>query len=143
MLKALKMTLEINKNRTIAELQYQFSKMYPYLKIEFFTRPHEAGGASWSKYMIFNRTKTMGEIGTLATNENSFDVEPAMSVNDFEQGLQSKYGLSVQVFRKSMGSWIATTESDTWTLGVQNEKGGQSATSINEIVFVARDNQED
>jgi hypothetical protein len=143
MQKALKMTLEINKNTTIADVQYQFSKIYPYLKIEFFTRPHEVGSASWSKYMIFNRTKTIGEIGILPTKENSFEVDSAMSVNDFEQGLQRQYGLSVQVFRKSMGSWIATTESDTWTLAVQNEKGGQSATTINEMIFVARDNQED
>ncbi len=137
------MNMNINKNRTIAEIQMEFANMFPFLKIEFFTRPHEAGGASWSKYMVFNRTKTMGEIGKLKSDENVFEVTPSMSVNDFEQGLQNQFGLSTQVFRKSMGSWIATTESDTWTLAVQNEKGQQSASNVAEMVFAARDGQED
>lgn len=135
--------MNINKNRTIADIQTEFTTVFPFLKIEFFTRPHEAGGASWSKYMIFNRTKTMGEIGKLKSDDNFFEVTPLMSVNDFEQGLQSQFGLSTQVFRKSMGSWIATTESDTWTLAVQNEKGQQSASNVTEMVFAARDGQED
>jgi hypothetical protein len=137
------MNMNINKNRTIAEIQTEFTKMFPFLKIEFFTRPHEAGGTSWSKYMIFNRTKTLGEIGKLKSDENTFEVTTSMSVNDFEQGLQNQFGLSTQVFRKSMGSWIATTESDTWTLAVQNEKGQQSASNVTEMVFAARDGQED
>lgn len=137
------MNMNINKNRTIADIQTEFTKVFPFLKIEFFTRPHEAGGASWSKYMIFNRTKTLGEIGKLKSDDNLFEVTPSMSVNDFEQGLQSQFGLSTQVFRKSMGSWIATTESDTWSLAVQNEKGQQSASNVAEMVFAARDGQED
>lgn len=137
------MILKVNKSTAIAEIQSDFSRMFPFLKIEFFTRPHEAGGSSWSKYMVFNRTKTLGEIGSFKQIENALEVQPSMSVNDFEQQLQKIYGLSVQVFRKSMGSWIATTESDSWSLEKQNEKGSLSAHSIPEMVFVARDRQED
>lgn len=137
------MNININSNKTIAEVQAEFTRIFPFLKIEFFTRPHETGGSSWSKHMIFNRTKTMGEIGKLKNDENAFELTPSMSVNDFEQGLQNSYGLSVQVFRKSMGSWIATTESDSWALSVQNEKGQHSAHSVPEMVFAARDGQED
>lgn len=137
------MILKINKNTAISDIQTEFSTLFPFLKIEFFTRPHEAGGSTWSKYMIFNRAKTLGEIGRLQNNENTIEITPSMSVNDFEQKLQADYGLSVQVFRKSMGSWIATTESDTWSLEKQNDKGRLSAHTIPEMVYIARDRQED
>lgn len=137
------MKLQINKSTTIAQIQTEFSKLFPFLKIEFFTRPREADGSLWSKHMVFNRTKTMDEIGQLKSNENIIEVSPSMTVNTFEQNLQKDFGLSVQVFRKSMGSWIATTESDSWTFAVQNEKGKEAATNIPEMLYVGRDNQED
>lgn len=137
------MKFNINKSTTIAEMQTAFSKLFPFLKIEFFTRPREADGSLWSKYMVFNRTKTMDEIGQIKADDNSIEINPSMTVNDFEQQLQDEFGLSVQVFRKSMGSWIATTESDSWTFAKQNEKGEEAATNIPEMVYVGRDNQED
>jgi glycerol-3-phosphate O-acyltransferase len=137
------MKLHINKSTTIAEMQTEFSKLFPFLKIEFFTRPREADGSLWSKHMVFNHNKTMDEVGQLKANENTIEVSPSMTVNTFEQNLQKDFGLSVQVFRKSMGSWIATTESDSWTFAVQNEKGEEAATNIPEMVYIGRDNQED
>ena len=137
------MKLQINKSTTIAEVQTEFSKLFPFLKIEFFTRPREADGSLWSKHMVFNHNKTMDEVGQLKADNNTIEISPSMTVNAFEQNLQKDFGLSVQVFRKSMGTWIATTESDSWTFAVQNEKGEEAATNIPEMVYVGRDNQED
>ena len=137
------MKLHINKSTTIAEMQTDFSKLFPFLKIEFFTRPREADGSLWSKHMVFNHAKTMDEIGQIKADENTIEINPSMTVNAFEQQLQNEFGLSGQVFRKSMGTWIATTESDSWTFAKQNEKGEEAATNIPEMVYVGRDNQED
>ena len=137
------MKLQVNKRTTIAEMQTEFSKLFPFLKIEFFTRPREADGSLWSKHMVFNHNKTMDDVGQLKADNNTIEISPSMTVNAFEQNLQKDFSLSVQVFRKSMGSWIATTESDSWTFAVQNEKGEEAATNIPEMVFVGRDNQED
>ena len=137
------MKLQINKSTTIVEIQTEFSKLFPFLKIEFFTRPREANGSLWSKYMVFNHAKTMDEVGQLKADNNTIEISPSMTVNAFEQNLQKDFGLSVQVFRKSMGSWIATTESDSWTFAVQNEKGEEAATNIPEMIYIGRDNQED
>ena len=137
------MKLQINKSTTITEIQTEFSKLFPFLKIEFFTRPREANGSLWSKYMVFNHNKKMDEIGQIKTDKNAIEITSLTTVNDFEQQLQDEFGLSVQVFRKSMGSWIATTESDSWTFAVQNEKGKEAATNIAEMLYVGRDNQED
>ena len=137
------MKLHINKSTTIAEMQTDFSKLFPFLKIEFFTRPREADGSLWSKHMVFNHAKTMDEIGQIKADENTIEINPSMTVNAFEQQLQNEFGLSVQVFRKSMGTWIATTESDFWTFAKQNEKGEEAATNIPEMIYIGRDNQED
>lgn len=137
------MKLQINKSTTIVEIQTEFSKLFPFLKIEFFTRPREADGSLWSKHMVFNHNKTMDEVGQLKADNNTIEISPSMTVNAFEQNLQKDFGLSVQVFRKSMGSWIATTESDSWTFAVQNEKGEEAATNIPEMIYIGRDNQED
>ena len=137
------MKLHVNKRTTIAEMQTEFSKLFPFLKIEFFTRPREADGSLWSKHMVFNHNKTMDDVGQLKADNNTIEISPSMTVNAFEQNLQKDFSLSVQVFRKSMGSWIATTESDSWTFAKQNEKGEEAATNIPEMVFVGRDNQED
>ena len=137
------MKLHVNKRTTIAEMQTEFSKLFPFLKIEFFTRPREADGSLWSKHMVFNHNKTMDDVGQLKADNNTIEISPSMTVNAFEQNLQKDFSLSVQVFRKSMGSWIATTESDSWTFAIQNEKGEEAATNIPEMVFVGRDNQED
>ena len=94
------MKFQINKSTTIAEMQTAFSKLFPFLKIEFFTHPRQADGSLWSKYMVFNRTKTMDEIGQIKAAENAIEISPSMTVLDFEQRLQSEFGLSVQVFRK-------------------------------------------
>ena len=137
------MKLHVNKRTTIAEMQTEFSKLFPFLKIEFFTRPREADGSLWSKHMVFNHNKTMDDVGQLKADNNTIEISPSMTVNAFEQNLQKDFSLSVQVFRKSMGSWIATTESDSWTFAIQNEKGEEAATNIPEMVYIGRDNQED
>ena len=116
------MKLQINKSTTIAEVQTEFSKLFPFLKIEFFTRSRETDGSLWSKHMVFNRTKTMDEIGQIKADDNTIEISPSMTVNTFEQNLQKDFGLSVQVFRKSGNVWLQTTATDEWTLAAQNQK---------------------
>lgn len=135
------MKLSITATSTIADFQNEFMHLFPFLKIEFFTKPHEKGGESWSKYMIFNRVTPLStlenfkEIGVL-----EFDSD--MPVGDFEQKMWDQFGLSTQVFRKSMGSWIETTHTDKWTLAVQNEKGDESAHTVAEMIYVERTNED-
>ena len=53
------MKLLLTNSKTIADAQEAFSQLFPHLKIEFFTRPHEDEAASWSKFMIFEHNKTL------------------------------------------------------------------------------------
>jgi hypothetical protein len=134
------MTLSINSSTTIAEVQAAFSREFPFLKIEFFTRPHDVGESSWSKYMVFNKQERFGKLVPFKGNDVPFELNGSMTVADFEQSFQKHLGLGIQVFRKSMGSWLITSSTDNWTLAAQNAQGHESATTLTEMIYTERTN---
>jgi len=54
------MQIIINDHRKIFAIQEEFNTAFPYLKIEFFSKPHSPGGASARKLMKTN-SKTLVE----------------------------------------------------------------------------------
>jgi hypothetical protein len=115
------MTIRITDKRRISAIQEEFSKMFPYLKIEFFSRLHKMDGAS-PKRMMKNPSKTIGECRTIH-NDGEIIITPNMSVAELEKRFGNIYGLSIQVFRKSGDAWLETTVTDSWTLEKQNQQG--------------------
>lgn len=134
------MKLLLTNSKTIAEVQETFSDLFPHLKIEFFTQPHNDKTASWSKFMIFDKSKPLKEIGLL--KEGVITLTNETITGEFEQFLSVRYGLFVQVFRKSMGTWLETTRTDKWTLGEQESKGKESANTVVEMVYNERTNDD-
>jgi hypothetical protein len=134
------MTLSINPSTTVANVQAAFLHEFPYLKVEFFTRPHEVGEATWSKYMIFNKHELFSKLGTFKGNDVPFEFSGSMTVAAFEQNFQKHFGISVQVFRKSMGTWLITSSTDNWTLAAENGQGRESTTTLTEMVYTQRTN---
>ena len=130
----------LTNSKTIAEAKTAFSELFPHLKIEFFTQPHDNAKASWSKYMVFDQTQTLKQIGL--RKEGVILLSNDTITGEFEQFLAVNYGLFVQIFRKSMGSWLETTRTDTWTLGAQERNGKESATSVLEMVYDERSNDD-
>ena len=130
----------LTNSKTIAETQEAFSELFPHLKIEFFTRPHEDKAASWSKYMIFDKTKTLQEVGLM--KEGIITLSDDTKTGEFEQFPGVRYGLFVQVFRKSMSIWLETTKTDKWTLGEQEAKGKEWANSAVEMFYNERTNDD-
>lgn len=115
------MELIINDHRKIVAIQEEFNKLFPYLKLEFFSKPHVKGGGT-SKKFIKHNSKTLEECRTLH-NSGGITVVPGMTVAELEQNFGNVYGLGVQVFRKSGRSWLETTVTDNWTLEEQNRQG--------------------
>jgi hypothetical protein len=115
------MKITINDKRKIFAIQEDFNTMFPYLKLEFFSKPHKVGGASPKKLMK-SSSKTLEECRTIH-NRGTLTITPAMTVSDLEQNFADAYGLSVQVFRKSGKIWLETTVTDSWTLEEQNKQG--------------------
>lgn len=115
------MKMIINDRRKVFAIQEAFTEQFPYLKLEFFAKPHKPGGGSAKKF-IKHGSKTIGECRTIHNN-GTITITPEMTVTDLEQRFGDVYGLGVQVFRKSGNVWLETTVTDGWTLKQQNDQG--------------------
>ena len=115
------MKITINDRRKIHEIQESFSEVFPYLKLEFFSKPHKPGDASPKKFMK-SSSKTIGECRTVHSN-GTMTILPKMQVLDLEKGFSDTFGLSVQVFRKSGNAWLEVTSTGGWTLEEENRVG--------------------
>lgn len=122
------MKIKINDHRRVFEIQKDFTKQFPYLKIEFFSKTHAIHEAS-SKKLIEPNSKTLGECRT-RHNDGAIDITPQMKVSDLEQAFMNVYGLSIQVFRKSGKVWLETTVTDNWSLEEQNQQGEDLSKSV-------------
>jgi hypothetical protein len=115
------MNITINDSRKIFAIQEEFNTIFPYLKIEFFSKPQKNGGASGKK-LIKHGSKTLGECRTIH-NKGRIIISPNMTVSNLEQQFSDVYGLGIQIFRKSGRVWLETTVTDGWTLEEQNRQG--------------------
>jgi len=122
--------MTISDSKKIRDIQKEFQEKFPYLRIQFYKNPHEAGEGSAVSEQLPNE-KTIGEVRKVNT-EGDFEIDENMKVADFEETIYKKFGLSVQVFRKSGSMWMQTTSTDHWTLAEQNRKGGSSEKAFNE-----------
>ena len=113
--------MTIHDNRKISAIQEEFNVAFPYLKLEFFDKPHSPGQAS-AKKSLRQSNKTLGECRTIH-NKGTIEINANMTVSDLEQRFSDVYGLGVQVFRKSGKVWLETTVTDGWTLLEQNRQG--------------------
>lgn len=113
--------ITITDNRTIASVQQEFHELFPYLKLEFFSKLHEPGQPSHLKFMQ-QPGKTLGEIRS-GHASGEIVITPQMTVSELEQAFGQRYGLGVQVFRKSGKSWLETILTDNWSLHKQNAEG--------------------
>ena len=124
------MKITINDRRKIFAIQEEFFRVFPFLKLEFFAKPHRPGAAS-SKKLIKHSSKTLGECRTIHNN-GILTITPEMTVTGLEQNFSDIYGLGVQVFRKSGNVWLETTMTDGWTLEEQNRQGESLSSYIKE-----------
>lgn len=115
------MLININDHRKIFAIQKEFSEVFPYLKLEFFSKPHKQGGSS-PKDLMKHPAKTLGECRTIHSS-GTITITPNMTVTGLENNFSDVYGLSVQVFRKSGNTWLETSATDNWTLEKQNKQG--------------------
>jgi len=118
----------IHDDKTLKQLQDEFSKKFPFLKLEFYKLPHDESGYSNVKDQI-NTNKKIGDVRLIHNTEN-ISIKKDMTVNDFEQMFNNKFSLNVQVFRKSGNIWLQTGATDYLTLAEQNRRGEESLTMV-------------
>jgi hypothetical protein len=117
------MEITVNDTKYVREVQEDFQKRFPFLKIEFFKNTVDRSGSALKSQTIPGRTP-IGMIRQIHT-EGAINVNGSRSVEDLENDFQNKFGLSVQVLRKSANMWIETTFTHHWSLLRQNYEGQQ------------------
>jgi len=115
------MKITINDKRKIFAIQEEFTQLFPFLKIEFYSKPSKQAGAAGKK-LIKQNNKTLNECRTIH-KAGTITITPQMTVANLEHNFNDVYGLSVQIFRKSGRVWLEATVTDGWTLEEQNHQG--------------------
>lgn len=125
------MEIIIHDTFQLAEIQQEFSKHFPFLKIEFFEfEPGEKKIFS-KENIITDTTKTLGETRHLHT-AGLLSINGHLKVSTLEAHFRDNFGMDIQVFRKSGNTWLQTTATDDWTLAEQNKKGEEMSKNNNE-----------
>ena len=119
------MKIQVLADKTVGTLQQEFHKVYPYLKLVFFTKPHKAFEGSPAKYILNEPDKTLGSIEK-NPHDGNLSIDPDMQTFKLEELFEKEFGLHVQVFRKSGNLWLETSKTDSLTLEEQNTKGKNS-----------------
>jgi hypothetical protein len=114
------MHLVISKEKTIQDIQEDFSEHFPFLKLEFYKLQTGDSGLSVKKHLP--QSCTLRSAG-LKPEGDVLDISNTMTVNELEHLFLKRFGLDVQVSRKSGVLWLETTMTDNWTLQKQNEHG--------------------
>jgi len=109
------MNLYIKDELTLDEVQETFNTLFPYLKLEFFSKLHDPEQGTGLKFKL-DSSSVIKEYRTIH-GSNEMKVEHSMTAMELEQLFATQFGLGVQVFRR-MGNanWIETIATDTWTL---------------------------
>jgi hypothetical protein len=124
------MNIQIKRNRTIWELQNDFSSAFPFLKLEFYRIANGRLGSMIRQKLI--KTTSLGTTGNL--KEGEIEITDIMTVGRLEKLFLEKFGMIVQVSRKSGTIWLETTMTDNWSLKQQNDHGRELSEPVPRIL---------
>jgi hypothetical protein len=114
------MTLHISQESQIRNIQNEFNKVYPFLKIEFFKN------SSKKKPLQKSEKINAGEKVKLVVQlngSNKINIGKQRTVAQLQEDFKELFGLNSLVYRKSGNLWIETSLTDDWTLEQQNSEG--------------------
>lgn len=120
------MIIRIDAKLTIGELQRNFQRQFPFLKLEFFNQPYawEYGNEDGINY---HPSFKLGKIALTPFSKSLLNVQPWHTPAQLEEKLMLDFGLIAQVYRRFEDQWIQTDGSDDVSLSEQNELGKCSA----------------
>ena len=113
--------MKITDTKTLHEVQMEFSKLYPGLKIEFYSEEHDLQRTSPSTQQL-DTSNLIGDVRDIHETQELV-IKPNDTVGEIEGTLKNLFGLNVQIFRKSKELWLQTSATDGWTIEKQNLKG--------------------
>jgi len=124
------MIIEVKQNKTIADVQDNFCQFYPFLKLDFYKKTSGRIGAVLRQKLI--KTTLLNAAGN--GKEGELEISDSMTVGQLEKSFYDRFGMVVQVSRKSGTLWLETTMTDSWTLKQQNDHGRELSTPTTRIL---------
>ena len=127
------MKLRISGETTLREINKDFQKNFPFLKLEFYKIKHKVGESSHFEKKIPAHNSLYEINSEFQTSE--IDIQPFDTVETFENKFQNKLGLPIQVSRKTENLWVETAQTDHLTLERQNSMGEASSRPHTENIY--------
>lgn len=120
-----------SRERTVGDVENDFHRAFPHLKIELFNHGHAEHEGS----PIRDRLHPHQPLADLIENEAPiyFPLDSEMKVSDFEKGIWDQFKIGAQVFRHLGDTYVMTTRTDDWTLGLQEAEGEKSFESFDHL----------
>ena len=134
------MTIPINRESQVSDIQREFNHLFPFLKLEFFKNKHSYGEGS-PKQSKLSHYLLLHDLARELPRQ--INLSENMTVQELEKLFEDQLGLHPQVFRKSGTLWLETTITDSWTLKQQNEHGMEISQSHSFPVSQARNKEEE
>ncbi len=113
------MEIQFTPETTLSELQDNFSKLFPNLKLGFFVDLNDDDQYSQDE-LIKNEHSNLRLINP-KIEAGALSVSPNTKIMDFETDAVRQLGVDVQVFRKSGKLWLATKQTDHKSFAEQEE----------------------
>ncbi len=117
------MKIEITDHRKIFTIQKEFSELFPFLKIEFFEKPHTSSGTAGKK-LVKHASKTLGNCRNIHRN-GFLTITPGMTIRELQLTFADVYGLTIKISKKTNGVWIDASVNDGWALEKHNRGGSK------------------
>lgn len=111
------MIISINDQRTLKEIQLEFSRYYPYLRLEFLQ--------ATERETPFGNIDLHVKAGTIRKKHHSGElyIFHNTKVGELEAMMIEQFGLSVEIYHYTKGGWIQTDVTNMATLNELNEQG--------------------
>lgn len=120
--------ITVTQQMTLEEIAEAFSQRFPFLKLEFFAKPHKEDRLSPAKERL-DPELTIAEASQFDHAE-VLSIHGNLKVATLEQHFQELYGIGCQVLRRSGNIWLQTATTDEWTLSKQNQEGQSDSTPV-------------
>lgn len=121
------MTIKIDDQQLIGEIQKKFSETFPFLRLAFF-RPIP----NLNFLALYDEIPLTERLGKFlkAGKKGKFTISHLDKVSAVEQKFRDLFKLEVQVMRRSGNKWLMTSATDDYTLKQQNSLGIEMATTV-------------
>ncbi len=111
------MKLVIQRTTVVEDVKKKFTKIYPYLKIEFYKTLADSNLNHLKKEALASNF-SLGKVVT-DSNKVTIDLSKNVTVAELENQFTT-IGLHAEIFRRYGSIWIETSLTDNWTLQQQD-----------------------